>query len=346
MANQHNVIFEAARLHFEQGLKQDDVARRLRVSRPTVARYLAMARDMGFVAVRVLDPKSHAYLHDLEIHLLERYPRLREVILTASRPETVECGASAARRAVADELAERAAGRLDFLLTSRRRQADPVVAVARGEMVDNVLRHLRPTMPLPQLEVLPMLGYLRSREYPYDANRLAQELARIYAGHYEWIPAPAVVSSQHAQTLREVPLIAGPLARLEESVNVILTSLSCPYQTDADGKPQLRVQTLLQSGMVEPAQIVELVERTGAVGEICGWYYTTDEVVTVPGVELLGLSPARQRELAATPDCSVIGVAGADPDRLPAVRAAADLGLINVLVTDYVTAHALLQTES
>ena len=64
MADRHNIIFEAARLHFEQGLKQDDVARRLKVSRPTAARYLAMAREMGYVHVRVLDPKGRVFTDD------------------------------------------------------------------------------------------------------------------------------------------------------------------------------------------------------------------------------------------------------------------------------------------
>ena len=343
MADRHNVIFEAARLHFEEGLKQDDVARRLRVSRPTAARYLAMAKEMGYVHIRVLDPKGHAYLHDLEIALTEKYPRLREVILTSSRPESLTPGHLAARRAVADEMAERAAGRVDYLLTSRRRNEPPVVAVARGEMIDNVIRHIRPSRPLPELEVLPMLGYLRSREYPYDANRLAQELARIYSGNYEWIPAPAVVTDEEAAVVRNMPLVAAPLGKLSEDVNVVLTSLSCPHVTNAKGETVLREQTLLQSGRVEAEAIRELVVREQAVGEICGWYYNDEKIIMPPGVDLLGLSPERQREMAADAERSVIGVAGGDPDRFGAVRAAIRLGLINVLVTDYLTAHRLLE---
>jgi DNA-binding transcriptional regulator LsrR (DeoR family) len=343
MADRHNIIFEAARLHFEQGLKQDDVARRLKVSRPTAARYLAMAREMGYVHVRVLDPKGHAYLHDLEIALTERFPALREAILTSSRPESLLPGQVQARRAVADELAERAAGRVDHLLTSRRRNEPPVVAVARGEMIDNVIRHIRPSRPLPELEVLPMLGYLRSREYPYDANRLAQELARIYAGNYEWIPAPGIVTPEEAEVLRHMALVAAPLSKLNDDVNMVLTSISCPYFTAPDGRRVLREQTLLQSGRVNQSEIDDLVRDEGVVGEICGWYYSFDRVVQAPGVEIIGLTPERQRELAADPERAIIAVAGGDPDRFEAILAAIRLGLINVLVTDYLTAHRLLE---
>jgi deoxyribonucleoside regulator len=342
MPDRENVIFEAARLHFEEGLKQDEVAQRLRVSRPTAARYLAMAREMGYVHVRVLDPKGHAYLHDLETALEERYPALREVILTSSRPESLRPGNDAARRAVAAELADRAGSRLDNLLTTRRRTDPPLVAVARGEMIDGVIRHIRPSRPVPELEVLPMLGYLRSREYPFDANRLAEELARIYAGDYQWIPAPAVVTAEEAAVLTHMPLVAAPLERLAD-VNIVVTSISCPYYTTEDGGRRMRESTLLQTGRVSPEAIHALVAEHGAVGEICGSYFSELGLVEPPGVTLLGLPLSRLRELAGDPARSVIGVAGGDLDRFDAIHAAVCLGLINVLVTDYLTAHRLLE---
>ncbi len=337
-----DIIFEAARLHFEEGLKQDEVAQRLKVSRPTAARYLAMAREMGYVKIRVLEPQSHAFLHDLEVELCERFPKLREALLTPSRPETAVAGHPTARRAVVDELAERAASRVDQLLTSQRRRSAPVVAVARGEMIDAVIRRIKPSRPVPELEVLPMLGYLRSRDYPYDANRLAQELARIYAGDYEWIPAPAVVTADEAAVLRAMPLVAEPLRKLEDDVDLVLTSISCPYFTRQNGERAMREQTLLQSERVTREQIAELVDRERVVGEICGWYFSAGKLVEPPGITVLGLPLAVLQRKAAMPEVAVIGVAGGDADRLAAIDAALHLGLINILVTDYLTAHRLL----
>jgi len=346
MSDRTDLIFEAARLHYEEGLKQDDVARLLKVSRPTVARYLAMAKEMQYVHTRVLQPKGHAFLHDLEVALCERYPALREALLTPSRSAALQTGSLLAKRAVAEELAERAAVMVDQLLTSRRRaETETVVAVARGEMIDAVIRRVRPTRPLPALEVLPMLGYLRSREYPYDANRLAEELARLYAGDFQWIPAPAVVTAEEAAVLQNMPLVAQPLARLTNDVPMVITSISCPFQTLPDGTRELRQSTLLQSARVAPETIEALARDEGAIGEICGWYFARDRLLEIPGVTVLGLPLGRLQTFAADPERSVIGVAGGDPQRLEAVQAALRLGLINVLVTDYLTAHALLQTD-
>ena len=344
MADRTDLIFEAARLHYEEGLKQDDVARRLKVSRPTVARYLAMAKEMQYVHTRVLQPKGHAFLHDLEVALCERYPALQEALLTPSRAAALQSGSTAARRAVAEELAERAAVMVDQLLTSRRRNdQQPVVAVARGEMIDAVIRRVRPSRPLPELEVLPMLGYLRSREYPFDANRLAEELARVYAGDYQWIPAPAVVTAEEAAVLRNMPLVAEPLARLTNDVTMVITSISCPFLRKPSGELELRQSTLLQSERVPPETIEALARDEGAIGEICGWYFAKDRLLETPNVTVLGLPLDRLQAFAADPDRAVVGVAGGDPQRLDATRAALTLGLVNILVTDYLTAHALLQ---
>jgi len=143
--------------------------------------------------------------------------------------------------------------------------------------------------------------------------------------------------------LAAMPLVAAPLRKLCEEVNIVLTSVSCPFLTLPDGRRELREQTLLQSGRVAREALLQMVEEEGVVGEICGWYYSRDRLVHAPGVEMLGLAPERQQELAADRERSVIGVAGGDPDRFEAIRAAVELGLINVLVTDYLTAHRLLE---
>jgi len=282
MSDRTDLIFEAARLHYEEGLKQDDVARLLKVSRPTVARYLAMAKEMQYVHTRVLQPKGHAFLHDLEVALCERYPALREALLTPSRSAALQTGSLLAKRAVAEELAERAAVMVDQLLTSRRRaETETVVAVARGEMIDAVIRRVRPTRPLPALEVLPMLGYLRSREYPYDANRLAEELARLYAGDFQWIPAPAVVTAEEAAVLRTCRWWPSRWRGCPTSLRWI-TSISCPLQTfpkhaGFDNRP------LLQSARVAPDTIEALALLRGALGEILWMVLRPRPVAEIPG---------------------------------------------------------------
>ncbi|HIE51938.1 MAG TPA: hypothetical protein EYP85_09280 [Armatimonadetes bacterium] len=343
-----DIIFEAARLHYEEGLKQEEVARILGVSRPTAARYLALAKKLGYVRVRVLKPLSHGFLHETELALVQQFAGLREALVTTGRQEAMHSenprAQQIAQRATVDELAERAGERLNALLTAHPKERQ-VVAVARGEMVDSVIRHLKPSKVLPNLEVLPMLGYLRSWEYPYDANRLAQELARIYGGNYEWIPAPAVVRPEQREVLGSLRLVQVPLEKLKHETTLVLTSISAPGYWDAAGQFHLRQSTLLQSQEIRESDVHRLVEEQGAVGEICGWYFSLEGLIEEVDWAIIGMGLRRLQEMVRE-GLTVIGVAGADPSRFDAIYAAVKLGLINVLVTDYLTARHLLEREA
>ena len=49
---------DAARLYYERGLSQADVAGALGVSRPTVSKLIQHAKDRGFVTVTINDPRD------------------------------------------------------------------------------------------------------------------------------------------------------------------------------------------------------------------------------------------------------------------------------------------------
>lgn len=54
----HALAFRAAQLYYEAGMRQAEVATTLGVSRPTVSRLLATARDVGIVRISVIDPSA------------------------------------------------------------------------------------------------------------------------------------------------------------------------------------------------------------------------------------------------------------------------------------------------
>ncbi len=51
---------DALKLYYQQNLSQAEVAARLGISRPTVAKLLAHGRDRGFVTISIHDPRDEA----------------------------------------------------------------------------------------------------------------------------------------------------------------------------------------------------------------------------------------------------------------------------------------------
>ena len=51
---------DALKLYYQQDLSQVDIAARMGLSRPTVAKLLAHGRDRGFVTITIHDPREEA----------------------------------------------------------------------------------------------------------------------------------------------------------------------------------------------------------------------------------------------------------------------------------------------
>ena len=62
---------DALKLYYQQDLSQVDIAARMGLSRPTVAKLLAHGRDRGFVTITIHDPREEA--SELAARLEQRY---------------------------------------------------------------------------------------------------------------------------------------------------------------------------------------------------------------------------------------------------------------------------------
>lgn len=62
---------EAVKAYYQQDLSQAEVAARMGISRPTVAKLLAHGRARGFVTVEIHDPRDDA--SELALRLEERF---------------------------------------------------------------------------------------------------------------------------------------------------------------------------------------------------------------------------------------------------------------------------------
>lgn len=69
----HSVLVEAARLYYVEDRSQAEVARALGVSRSSVSRILAAARDQGVVEIRIHDPGVLDRVADVEARITEDF---------------------------------------------------------------------------------------------------------------------------------------------------------------------------------------------------------------------------------------------------------------------------------
>ncbi len=325
--NRERLMLRAAKLYYEEGLSQAQIARRLLMSRPEVSRLLAAAREAGIVRITVVPPTPQEYLEQLRRRVRDRF-ELREVILAPGREDIPD---QETLHSLLHLIAAAAARYVDEMLSD-----DDVLAVAWGYNTRNVMRHLQPSKILPSLTVVPMLGCLSHRMDLFDSNGLARDFAMAYGGQHLGLPAPAIVRTRrHHKTAGELPLVRETLEALRRAT-VAITSM-------ATASPDT---TAVREGFIQPEELARLVDA-GAVGEMCGWYFDErGRGVSHKGVACfpVGMELETLREMVTEREgCRVIGIAGADPERYPPILAALRGRLINVLATDHITATRLLE---
>lgn len=192
------ILHKAAWLYYTHGLRQDEVAQRLNISRASVATYLRRARETGIVNIAT---STQLFADDMLARQLEDALSLTSVWIV---PED---------RHATDPTAEMpvvaAAVFLELINKGDR------VGVAWGRTV----YHLADVMPYADLQgvtVVQLCGNLGA-PYSYRPDQCTTEIARRLNAEGINVYAPLVLSSEQlAEALRAEPVIREQLATISD----------------------------------------------------------------------------------------------------------------------------------
>ena len=302
-----DLVTVAAWLYYHQGLKQEEVARRLGVSRVKVTRLLARARAEGVVQFVITRPLPESFR--LAEALRQRY----------GLEEAVVVPAAASREATLDALG--AAG-ADYL--AARLQPGMRLGLGWSSAVGRMSPYLRRLRPVEGCTVVELAGSYLGQANPYS---ISGPLAAALGCGLEALPAPVIVESPE---VRRALLADGRIA----------AALAAGRKSDLAlvGIGQVGPRsTTVRTGMLTPEEMAR-VEKAGAVGDVLMRFFDAagrplntpldERVLSIGWSDFLQI-PHR-----------VAMAAGAA--KLPAIRAALRGGLFHALITDEKTAGALL----
>ncbi len=306
-----NLLVETARLYYEHGLNQRQIAKRLGISRPGVSRLLQTARKKGIVKIEIIDPAEHGT--QLEHALKERFA-LKKVVVVPNGEEH--------EQVVKNRLGRAAVILLDSLLKEK-----VILGVSWGTTMQAVTRYLK-KRSLKGMIVVQLNGGISRAEYDTHASEIAQRLSENYRAIPYLLPLPAVVdSSQLKAAIIADKNIARTLELGRQAEIALFTVGSFSHES-----------VLVKADYFEPEEVDQLLDQ-GAVGDICSRILREDGQICdaelnarTIGIEL--------EELQSKP--YAIAVAGGK-DKLPAIRAGLRGKWFNCLVTDEWVAEELLE---
>lgn len=291
-------LVRVAWYYYRDELTQAEIAARLHVSRPTVARLLARARMTGVVTIDI----NTSGVGGLELAegLRKRYG-LQEVVIVP------QLGRSISGEATNSRIAQEAA---QFLRRFLRPGA--VIGVGWGDTVLRTLLALT-RASLAGVTIATLTGGIDA--YTTKVNGTANNGISDYI---KFVPSPLLASS---------PAVAAAL-RQEKAVTNVLDIAKSSDATLIGIGGAIPNATILQNGVVTEAQIRDY-QRKGAVGDIIGEWYDMHGRVLAIDLQKVRVGIAI-RELRAMKN--VIAVAGGI-DKVAAISGALAGGYVDILIT-------------
>jgi DNA-binding transcriptional regulator LsrR (DeoR family) len=314
------LLVKASRLYYENGLNQNEIGERLGLSRQKVQRILKEAHDQAVVQITI-QPIIGVF-SDLERGLEERFGLAEAIVV-----ETTTSGNHESQATIAREVG---AGAAEYLMRVIRPHDKIVISVGNSLLgMVNAMPH-SPHLDADDLTVIQGLGGLGDPRHETYATQLVTRLAHALRAEPVLLGAPAVAGTRETRDsfIRD-PHIAKTLD-MARTADMIFVGIG-PSRSDS-----VVVQDFWK--VMQPSALDDMHGR-GVAGSLNLRYYDADGRAFVSEFDerIIGLTLDEIKRIRR-----VAGVAGGTSKR-EAIRAALAGKLINVLVTDHITAQHLLK---
>ncbi len=315
----NRLLAKIGRMYFEDELTQHQIALRLRLSRQKVQRLLHQARAEGIVQIGIR-PIMGTF-SDLEKAVETRYGLREAVVVTTSDYDN--------HPTVAREVGAAAAEYLLRVVRSKDR-----IVISWGESLLGMVNAVSygPRMNIEGVKVIQGLGGLADPNHEAHGAELTRKLAKALDAEAILLPASGVAGSRSARNaLLKDPYVSQTMEAAREA-SLAVMGLGAPRSNSI----------LVQEGRIVRWAELEALIKAGAVGDICLRYFDVHGQAVPSDLDerIIGLTLKEVKRIG-----HVVGVAGGSA-KLKAIRGALEGKLIDVLVTDHVTAQNLVNKEA
>ena len=299
-----DTVYQAARMYYLEDATQHEIAARLGVSRPTVSRLVSEARRAGLVRIEVVDP-----FQDETIALAERL----QVVLGLDR---VHLAAVTHASTLGADLAASVATAIQGMGLG----PGDAMLLSSGRTTYEIARAGLP--PLAGVQLAPTVGGQTEPVPWFQTNEITRMAAEQTGAFPAFLFAQALPSAPMRVSLDEDPAFQHVIGLWARAKGALLGIGAPPTTRDS-----------LSRGIP-----VEDDAFDAAAGDVClNFFHTDGSAIEFPGSDRM-VRTSRET-LRSIPHAVGVAVgAGKVPSIIGAVRGR----LVNELVTDAVTARALL----
>jgi len=306
------LIIDAARLYYESDFSQQEIAKKLGVSRPTISRLLQQAKELGFVRIEIMDPMENN--KELARKLKSKYGL--HTVLVCNSPINDD-------NEITQFIAKRAAELLNEIVTD-----GDIIGITWGNTMYHVATNLKKKR-VKGVEVIQLNGGISQSQ----VNTYASETVNLFAEAFNtiprYLPLPIIFDNPEVKKMVESDRHISRIIEMGKQANVAVFTVGTVKKN----------ALLFRVGYLNKEEEKDIQQH--AVGDICSRFFTKSgdifsEVIDerTVGIELEELKKKEKSIL----------IAGGEK-KIEAIHGALSGKYANYLITDQFTAKHLLELE-
>lgn len=314
-------IIKVVEMHYKQGMSQQEIGKKLNVSRTTISRALAQAKREGYVQIQINYPQDSAI--SLETTLEQTF-NLKEAVIASTQNE----------QDLQDEIAFYAS---DYLLRTLKNHM--TVALTRGVTLQHMVDYLGKDVRLKFLKtddvkLVPLMAATNiSTSVPKQyrmaySNYLIEEVARIFNGNSYQMFAPQYVTSAETRDVFMQEKSIKEVFDLAKSADIAIAGIGALNENSA----------LINARMI-PLEEYQRLQKIGGKGELLAHILDENGNLLNDQFEehLIGLTLEDFKQIPIR-----VGVA-CGLEKKEAILSVLRGGYVNVLITDEKVANYLIE---
>lgn len=303
---QNNEYVKVAYYYYKVGMTQDEIAKKMTMSRQRVNRIIKRCLETGIVTITIRENFNTNV--ELEAQM-EQITGLNEIFISSSDMKELN-----------DSLGAAAAVYLDRILKD-----NDIIGFSRGRALSHLVSNLLPTNRK-NLTVTQLVGGLNAQETSTNSDNIVRDSAQILRAKPCFMYAPIIVENKE---LRDSMLSQSFFSQVYDTMK------QCTVAVVGIGNFTSQTGLVPKSFMFED-EYRELKNKS-AIGEICTYYFNADGAIILSGINerVFALDYESYMKIPVR-----IGIAGGS-EKVQAIAGAIKGKLINVLITDIDTANGL-----